>query len=196
MCHLVINLLSLLAKHDIGEVVILVDDEVHRDVERTRDSGNHDKFVGTTFLLEKFLNEIFRIVISIFSHKGIKHKAQILVELLLQFVYRASNLREVEVHHLVSSHQWRGVLAYPKRSEYLFKPVLFRLVVVGLKHTQKQALAKAARADEHEVVRLLLKHRYIHGLVNVIKVGLHYVLKVRHPVRQLLDVVHIYVLSQ
>ena len=33
MGHLVIYLLALLTEHDIGEVVILIDDEVHRDAE-------------------------------------------------------------------------------------------------------------------------------------------------------------------
>ena len=106
----------------------------------------------------------------------------ILVDLLLQFVYRTPNLREVEMHHLVSSHERSRVLAYPQRAENLLKLLFLRLVVVGFEHTQQQALAETAGTDEHEVIGLSLKQGNIHGLVNVIIVSFYYVFKVGHSV--------------
>ena len=178
MRQLVIHLLALLAQHNIREVVILVDDEIHRDAESVGNSGDHYQFVCPGSRFKEFLYEIVRIISGVFPNEVIQLAHHILVELLLQFINSASYSREIEMHHLVASHQFGGMLAYPQLAEYFLKLVFLRLVVVCLEHAQQQALAEAARADKHQVIWLCLKLRYIHGFIDVIKVAPHYVLEV------------------
>ena len=178
MRHLMIYLLALLAQHHIGEVVVLVDDEIHRDAKVVGSGGNHGQLVVAGCCFKELLDEIVRIVRSVFPDERIQLTGEKIIKPPGQFVNRPTYLREVKVHHLISAHQRRGVLPYPKRTEQLLKLVLLGFVVVGLEHTQQQTLAKAPRTDEHEIAGLVLQQGNVHGLIHVVETILHDGLKV------------------
>lgn len=51
-----------------------------------------------------------------------------------------------------------------------------------MEHTKENALAKASWANEEQVVRLILQHRQVHRLVDIIVVLLNDFHKVRHSI--------------
>lgn len=58
--------------------------------------------------------------------------------------------------------------ANPETSEDFLELVFYLAVIVSFEHTEEQALAEAARANEYQVVGLSLQQRNIHSLIYVI----------------------------
>ena len=70
------------------------------------------------------------------------------------------------------------MLSYPQAAEPLLELVLGAAVIIGMEHAKEHALAETARADEEEVIGLILQHRNVHGLVHVILVALYHIQEV------------------
>ena len=58
--------------------------------------------------------------------------------------------------------------ANPKFAKQLFELVLQIAIIIGFEHAQEEALAKASRTDEYQIVGLVFQHRDIHRLINII----------------------------
>ncbi len=147
---------AVLAQHVVGEVVILVDDEVEGDAQHPRLDIDDVEHAGRGRRLGEALAHPLGIRLAIFPHEALDSPHDVLVERALKVVDAGRGPGEVETHDLISSLLGRGVLAYPEVAEELTEAVFHLAVVVGLEHAQEQALAEAARADEEEVARLPL----------------------------------------
>ena len=140
--------------------------------------------------LKELLDEVVRIVRSVFSHERIQLSGEKIIKPSGQFVNRTSYLGEIKVHHLISAQQACGVPSDPERAEQFFKLILLGLVVVRLEHTQQQTLAETARTDEHEIAGMFFQQGDIHRLVNVVEPIRHDGLKVGYSVGELFHMAH------
>ena len=182
MGHLVIYVLAVLGQYHVGEVVILVNDEIKRMSVLPRHVVQQVKLLAGGVRLLQFPHLRLGIVVAVGVDEVVKLVAAIRVELLGQGVAVALYAREVEIQHLIFVAQRSRVLAHPQVAEQLVKTALHRLVVVGLHHTDKQALAKAAGTDEYQRARLAFQYLQIHRLVNIVQVVFPHRQEVGHSV--------------
>ena len=157
VCDGPVHLFTLLVEDGVGEVVILVYDEVEGVTLgfcfTLYDAEFSSGIVRGIHLLLGF----FRIELTVVTDESIQGYAQIEVEILFKLFDGSAYLREVKVQYLVAALEWGGMLADPQGPEPLLELVLGPAVVVGVKHAQEHALAEAARTDEKQASRLVLR---------------------------------------
>ena len=75
-----------------------------------------------------------------------------------------------------------------KFAEEAFELILLVDVVIVFEHGEGKALAESARADEEEIHVRFFYFLYEWGLVNIVTISCHYILKVLHSVRDALAI--------
>ena len=84
---------------------------------------------------------------------------------------------------------FRGrILSDVKLAEEAFKLILLVDVVIVFEHGEGKALAETARANEEEIHVRFFYFLYEWGLVNIVTISFHYILKVLHSVRDALAI--------
>ena len=183
-----ISLLTLDVEHVVGEVVILVDNEIEFEVQIMRDTMDQVEHTHTRLLLFHILQEVIGIVDGVFLGKQQTALAQIAIEVLIEVIQITAHHREVAVQHLKLALLRCGMIGDIKALEQLLEVVLLIDVVVGLQHVEEQALAEAARTDEEKKVAGILHPFEEHGLVNQIFMFFSYLLEVGNAVRYALEI--------
>ena len=81
-----------------------------------------------------------------------------------------------------------GILSDVKLAEEAFELILLVDVVIVFEHGEGKALAETARANEEEIHVRFFYFLYEWGLVNIVTISFHYILKVLHSVRDALAI--------
>ena len=161
----VVGLMPLGVEYVVGEVVILVDNQVKLESPLL---GGHPYLVELAHggLLVKHALHHLRLVEPLVGiDERVNLSTTIPIEILFQVLQSAPHQREVEVQHQEAVPVLRGVFGHVETLEKLREVVLLVDVVVGLEHVEEQALAESSRADEEQEVSCLFHPLEIHGLV-------------------------------
>ena len=188
----VVYLVALLVEHVVGEVVVLVDDEVEAGSAVLGFPVQEVQLLGGGGLLFHLLGESGIVARLVDGGEVVQASAAIVVEVAGEFfAHSAAYTGEVHVQHLIHALQGCGAAAYPEVAEACPELVLLREVVIGFQHAQEDALTEAAGADEEQVAGLLLQQGQVHGLVYIILVLLHYFGEAGDAVGYSFDIFHI-----
>ena len=93
------------------------------------------------------------------------------------------HLRKIEIEHLELTLQGSRMLSDPQIAKELLELILVEHIIVSMKHTDEHALAETARANEKQVVSLVLQQWEIHSLIDVVLVSADYLDEIRHTIR-------------
>ncbi len=162
---------ALLVEDVVGEVVVLVDDEVFFVAKPIGDPIDIADFSIVGAIRLHFIYKTFRITVSIRLCVYIQCYTHVAIEIVVQVVDVPSHLREVELQHLELSAQLRGVVGNPEASEEAFEIILAVDVVVVLHHAHEQALAETAWTNKEEEICGLFHAWQIHGFVAIVLVS-------------------------
>ena len=189
MCQLVISLLSFDIENIIGEIVILVNDQIESQSHHSTHVAKKIEFVTSRFAFLHQLHEFFGIKLFVFNGKEFALYSYIVVQTVAYVFKVTSHFREVKVHHKVFIVVFCRMLSGIHSLEQLLEVVLLIDVVVGFEHVQKQALAEAARADEKEKIACPFHPLEVHGLIYQVFVFLAHLLEVGDAVGYALEIV-------
>ena len=169
-------------KDGIGEVVVLVDDEIDAQAQaaggiveilQPRGSGG----TAHQFFAETGLEQMFVVVGKLY---------ELLRAMLLERLFQPSGCgvygREVEPQYHELRPQGCGMLVYPPFAEELLEAVGVVDVIIGGQHIDEQRLAEPARTDKEEIAGFSLYQRNEMGLVHVITIVTSEALVVAQPV--------------
>ena len=174
--------LALLIKHDVGEVVIFVDDEIKGKAQLMRHAVDEIELGTCRVCLVHLIDNPLGIIGFVSLYEHIDTTATVFVEVLLKPLDSAACSRVVKIHHLVFVAQRCRVFAHPQIAEQLVKTALHSLVVVGPHHAYKEALAKATGTDEYQRAWLAFQFLQVHRLVDIVQLVFPHRQEVGHSV--------------
>ena len=112
----------------------------------------------------------------------------IIVEAFLVIIKSTHNYGKIQVKDEVAVAFGGRILSDVKLAEEAFKLILLVDVVIVFEHGEGKALAETARANEEEIHVRFFYFLYEWGLVNIVTISIHYILKVLHSVRDALAI--------
>ena len=164
--EVVVRLRAVEREHRVGEVVVLVDQHVQRDVVVARVAEQLGKLVGDGRRREEFTQRRFRKQVGMAPQSAPELDVAVGLELPLQGLEPVVYRREVEPQHDVAALFARRVLSDVGAGEHGLEPAGPETVVVVLQQRYPQRLAEAPGADQ-EHVAFLLQPPQEAGLVDV-----------------------------
>ena len=153
-------------QHGVGEVVVLVDQHVQRDVVIARVAEQLGKLVGDGRRREDVTQRRFGKQVGMAPQSAPELDGAIGLELALQRFESVVDRREVEPQHDVAALFPGRVAPDVGSGEGRLEPAAPEAVVVVLQQRHPQRLAEPPRADEEDVA-LLLQPAQEAGLVDV-----------------------------
>lgn len=143
----------------IGEVVVLVNQQVDVRAARTRDIAVQGREHGTGIgvVLLHHLPHVTAQQDLVPDDEILDYHAAVGLERSLHLVGVGGHLREVEPERQIRVARRRGVMPDVQPAEQLVEPLPVVHAVVRLQHRHKQGLAEAAGAKQEEKVRLVLQ---------------------------------------
>ncbi len=118
----------------------------------------------------------------------IEYKATMVVQSILIVIQSCCHLGKIEADDEICIMLWCRILPDVKLAKDFLKLVFFVDVIVILKHGEGECLAETARANEEEIHVRFFYFLYEWGLVNIVTISFHYILKVLHSVRDALAI--------
>ncbi|EEF87362.1 hypothetical protein BACCELL_05039 [Bacteroides cellulosilyticus DSM 14838] len=170
----VVDLIAKFVEHHVGEVVVLVNDEIQTSTVLLGQSSQEIELSDKAALLFDILHEAGVVIGFVFPGEHIHLHAAIFVKTFDKRTDAVGGEGKVEMQHLVNALQGRGMTAYPQISEPCLELRLLSDIVVGPQHAQEDTFAEAPGTDEEQTHRLFFEQGQVHGLVYVILVLLHY----------------------
>ena len=112
----------------------------------------------------------------------------IIVEAFLVIIKSTHNYSKIQMQDEIAVAFRGRILSDVKLAEEAFKLILLVDVVIVFEHGEGKALAETARANEEEIHVRFFYFLYEWGLVNIVTISFHYILKVLHSVRDALAI--------
>lgn len=105
MSNGMIYIITLLIKHHVSEIVVLIDNEIERIAVTLGFHFNHTQFIGSRGRSIEFFDRTLWISILISRHKSIQLTTTIKVKVSFQILYPGARFREIKEKYLIAPLQ-------------------------------------------------------------------------------------------
>ena len=152
-----IYFLTLFIKHNVGKVIIFVDNEIKTDFTIMRLQIQVVQLIIATGLRFHFFGKAGVVLRLIYRGEIINNHTAVIVEVLCKIIIHSANTGKVHINNLELSLQRCWLLTYPQIAETLLEFIFLGNVIICPQHTQEDTFTETTGTDKEQITRLLFQ---------------------------------------